>query len=122
MTTNMVKKFDNAFHSRIHLSLKYPDLSPDSMGKIWVAFIDKAVEGQYLEGDLSDITVTVSDGKRAVISEEQLRILCQANINGRQIKNIVGTATLLATSENQLLSYAHLRTILDTVEQFQMDM
>ena len=118
----MVKTFDYAFHSRIHLSLKYPDLSPDSMRKIWVAFINKAVEGQYLEGNISEAAVTVPDRKGAIISEDHLRILCQAKINGRQIKNIVGTATLLATSENQLLSYSHIRTILDTVEQFQMDM
>ena len=121
MTTNMVNKFDYAFHSRIHLSLRYPDLSPESMRKIWVAFIEKAVEGQLHEKVLSGTSVTVPD-VRTIVSEEQLGVLCQAKINGRQIKNIVGTATLLATSENQFLGYEHLRIILDTVEQFQADM
>lgn len=118
LTTNMVESFDHAFQSRLHLSLLYPDLSPESMRKIWVAFVGKAIEGQQQDASLPD-DVRKPPVKWSSVTDKQLDILCQAKINGRQIKNIVATATILANSKAELLGYDHLRTILDTAQQFQ---
>ena len=41
LTTNRVRTFDEAFQSRIHVSLLYPDLSPDAKRKIWIALLRK---------------------------------------------------------------------------------
>ncbi|KAE8152337.1 hypothetical protein BDV25DRAFT_128113 [Aspergillus avenaceus] len=38
LTTNRVKLIDDAFHSRVHITLKYPSLSTDAKGMIWRNF------------------------------------------------------------------------------------
>ena len=110
----MVEAFDRAFHSRLHLSLLYPDLTPESMRKIWVAFMTKAVEGQQEDASLPDVIRKRLINNETRLTDKQLDSLCQLKINGRQIKNIVATATILANSQGELLSYDHLRDILDT--------
>ena len=119
LTTNMVESFDHAFQSRLHLSLLYPDLSPESMRKIWVAFVAKAVEGQQQDASLSETIKKSPSAKSSGITDKQFDMLSQARINGRQIKNIVATATILANSKAELLGYEHLRNILDTAQRFQ---
>jgi len=115
----MVEAFDHAFHSRLHLSLLYPDLTPESMRKIWVAFVAKAVEGQQQDASLSETIKKAPSAKSSGITDKQFDMLSQARINGRQIKNIVATATILANSKAELLGYEHLRSILDTAQRFQ---
>ncbi|KAI1363992.1 P-loop containing nucleoside triphosphate hydrolase protein [Xylaria arbuscula] len=41
LTTNCVRQFDDAFISRIHIVIHYPDLDEDDRGKIWNQFFDK---------------------------------------------------------------------------------
>ncbi|KAI0672077.1 P-loop containing nucleoside triphosphate hydrolase protein [Trametes maxima] len=102
LTTNRVRVFDEAFQSRIHVSLRYQDLSPDAKRHIWLAFLKK-VNGDLPYGGLS---------------KEQLRSLGEKKVNGRQIKNIVKTAGALAAGKQEPLSFAHLEQVLDLMEQF----
>ena len=102
MTTNRVRVFDEAFQSRIHISLRYHDLTADSRRKIWVAFLRK-VHGDAPDGGLS---------------REELRTLGEKKINGRQIKNVVKTATALATGRQEVLGYRHLLLVLEMMDQF----
>ncbi|THH28748.1 hypothetical protein EUX98_g5449 [Antrodiella citrinella] len=92
LTTNRVRVFDEAFQSRIHVSLRYHDLSPDARRKIWVAFLKK------VHGDISD----------GGLSADELRDLGEKKINGRQIKNVVRTAGALASGTQEKLGYRHL--------------
>ncbi|CDO77722.1 hypothetical protein BN946_scf184969.g73 [Trametes cinnabarina] len=102
LTTNRVRVFDEAFQSRIHVSLRYQDLSPDAKRHIWLAFL-RRVNGDVPFGG---------------IQKEELRSLGEKKVNGRQIKNVVKTAGALAAGKNEKLSYAHLEQVLDLMEQF----
>ncbi|KAJ6506201.1 P-loop containing nucleoside triphosphate hydrolase protein [Mycena vitilis] len=93
LTTNRVKQFDPAFQSRIHLSLRYQNLSPSEKEQLWHAFLEK--------------TRTVGLGLKDP-SARQLRALAQRKLNGRQIKNVVKLAVALAGEEQKPLTYAHL--------------
>jgi ATP-dependent 26S proteasome regulatory subunit len=99
LTTNRVNTFDSAFQSRIHISLNYPDLSQDSRKAIWKNFLAQ-MPGEH------------------DISSSQLHQLSQLNMNGRQIKNVLKTAQLLARrkSRDEVLGYKHVTTVLDVTQ------
>ena len=103
LTTNRIKTFDEAFLSRIHVALHFSELSVDTKGKIWRAFLAKA-------------GVDTSD-----VSDELIERLSQRDINGRQIKNACRTATSLAVSRGEKLRSAHLEEALNAMEQFMSD-
>ncbi len=42
LTTNRVKCFDKAFHSRISIAIKYEDLQVDSRTQIWATLLKVA--------------------------------------------------------------------------------
>ncbi|KAK0656210.1 P-loop containing nucleoside triphosphate hydrolase protein [Cercophora newfieldiana] len=77
MTTNRVDNIDAAFQSRIHVSLEYPDLTSSSRRAIWKNFLRGA---------------TIKSG----ITDAEIEQLSELKLNGRQIKNILKTAQLLA--------------------------
>ena len=110
LTTNRVRTFDEAFQSRIHLSLHYNDLDPDARRQIWIAFLKKAHTH-------SETTQVQNTG----LSEEELDTLAQKDLNGRQIKNIVGTASALAENNNEELGYQHLIEVLNIVDRFALE-
>ena len=43
LTTNRIGSFDDAFLSRIHISIYYPDFTEDDRLKIWNIFFDKLI-------------------------------------------------------------------------------
>jgi hypothetical protein len=99
LTSNRVATFDDAFKSRIHVPLKYSSLSPESRKQVWRNFLEKMID----EGVEMD--------------DEGYNSLAQANINGRQIKNVIKTAKSLARFHGQKLD----RQKLEQVIQIQMD-
>ncbi|KZT53091.1 P-loop containing nucleoside triphosphate hydrolase protein [Calocera cornea HHB12733] len=103
LTTNRVKTFDEAFQSRIHVSLRFKDLDRVAKKKIWLAFLVKVglEEGDFNAG--------------------QWEALSLKKINGRQIKNCVRTAQALATSKKERLDYKHLLQVLTIMDQFEQD-
>ncbi|KAK8242946.1 P-loop containing nucleoside triphosphate hydrolase protein [Phyllosticta capitalensis] len=95
LTTNRVEQFDPAFESRIHLTVNYPNLDASSRRLIWRTFVmpeGTEAKSALTEGDLDE--------------------LAQHDLNGRQIKNVVKTARLLAASDARRLSMRHLLTVL----------
>jgi SpoVK/Ycf46/Vps4 family AAA+-type ATPase len=103
LTTNRVKVFDEAFQSRIHISLRYKELSLDAKRQIWAAFLRKA--GM----DLNNLT------------ESEWTSISEAKINGRQIKNAVRSCKGLAASRGQPISFDHIQEVLSIVAQFERD-
>ncbi|KIW00749.1 uncharacterized protein PV09_07732 [Verruconis gallopava] len=99
LTTNRVNTFDSAFQSRIHISLNYPELSVESRRAIWRNFLDQ-MPGEHR------------------ISAAQLNSLSLMNMNGRQIKNVLKTAQLLARrkSKDKALRHEHIITVLDVTQ------
>jgi ATP-dependent 26S proteasome regulatory subunit len=97
LTTNRVETFDPAFQSRIHISLDYQELSIDSRKTVWKNFLD-------------------SSSQEHTITKTQLTTLAHMNMNGRQIKNILKIARLLASRKEERLSHEHIITTLDVTQ------
>ncbi|EXJ69450.1 uncharacterized protein A1O5_07486 [Cladophialophora psammophila CBS 110553] len=77
LTTNRIKNIDEAFHSRIHVTVNYPNLSVESRRHIWQTFL----------------------GHDHPMGGKELDRLARVDLNGRQIKNVLKTAQMLARSE-----------------------
>ncbi|KAF1935029.1 P-loop containing nucleoside triphosphate hydrolase protein [Clathrospora elynae] len=97
LTTNRVQTFDPAFQSRIHISLDYPGLSIDSRKTVWKNFLDMS-------------------SQEHTISTTQLMQLARMDLNGRQIKNILKIARLLASRKEEALSHEHIITTMDVTQ------
>ncbi|KAK4632346.1 hypothetical protein CLAFUW4_03396 [Fulvia fulva] len=108
LTTNRVETFDDAFQSRIHVALRYEELTPKAKKEVWKNFINKV---RRQEG------AQVAD-----FSEEEFTALSRHRINGRQIKNMVRTAQALALNEGVKLTMGHIRRVLDVAETFDRDL
>jgi len=93
MTTNRVQNIDPAFRSRIHISLEYPDLNEESRRQIWKNFLT----GTSFEDELS---------------KADLDQLSSLSLNGREIKNVLKTAHLLAARKRSPLKREFIDTVL----------
>ncbi|KAF7946081.1 uncharacterized protein EAE97_005119 [Botrytis byssoidea] len=108
LTTNRVETFDDAFQSRIHIALRYGDLSPKAKKSVFKMFIERV---RVLEGiDTMPFT------------EEDYNALARNNLNGRQIKNTVRTAQALAVNNKEPLSMEHIKRVLDVSNAFDRDL
>lgn len=97
LTTNLERRIDPAFQSRIHISLEYPPLSLESRRMVW---------GNFLEN------LSIKHN----ISATELNKLAHMNVNGRQVKNLLKTAQLLARRKDSALKYEHISTVLDVTQ------
>ena len=97
LTTNRVSTFDAAFQSRIHLTIDYPKLDFRSKMLVWRTFVRPQ----------SDTSKYASD-----IDEKDLGTLAKMDLNGREIKNVVKTAKLLASQKKVPLAMEHVATVL----------
>ncbi|KAM3478625.1 hypothetical protein MY5147_002137 [Beauveria neobassiana] len=99
LTTNRIASMDTAFQSRIHLTLEYPNLDAQARRAIWSTFLDRAAsEGMAGKGDDFD--------------EAALSMLSSIDLNGRQIKNTMKMAQLLAMQTGARLTLGHVKTVL----------
>lgn len=55
------------------------------------------------------------------VSEAEVEDLSERAVNGRQIKNVVKTASALATACGESLGYLHLVQVLNMMAQFEVD-
>jgi hypothetical protein len=92
LTTNRSVNFDDAFYSRIHLSLNFKPLDQNSREQIWTNLLRGA---QIDSADIHDFAAE--------------------DLNGRQIKNIVKMAKLLAKEDGQTPLARHVRDVLEIV-------
>lgn len=101
LTTNRVATFDEAFQSRIHVALRYSNLDKEARRKVWENFKEK-VEGMEL-------------------SDQELERLAGYEINGREIKNAIGTAKTLADAEGGRLTVERLEMVLGIQMEFERE-
>jgi len=99
LTTNRVKCFDKAFHSRISIALRYDDLDRSAREQIWKNMLDAA---------------GVTGMNAAELSKHDL--------NGRQIRTITRLACSLAKSEGITVNPTHLERTIGIANQFHIDM
>ncbi|KAL8895658.1 MAG: hypothetical protein Q9207_008073 [Kuettlingeria erythrocarpa] len=108
LTTNRVETFDDAFQSRIHVALRYGELTTKAKRSVWKMFLDK---------------VKAKDGVEVgTFGEKDFDKLARHNLNGRQIKNAVRTAQALAVNEKRPLDMGHVGKVLEVAETFEKDL
>ncbi|KAL2131274.1 hypothetical protein VTI74DRAFT_5305 [Chaetomium olivicolor] len=101
LTTNRVTTFDDAFKSRIHIPIRYTDLTVDSRKQIWSNFCSMVPGG-------------------VDVDEKGLLTLAETELNGRQIKNAIKAAESLAAFDgakldlNQLLQITKIQAMFET--------
>lgn len=108
LTTNRVETFDDAFQSRIHIALRYGELTTKAKKAVWKMFLERV---SRMEG-VDSIEWT----------DEDYEILARKNLNGRQIKNAVRTAQALAVNTNEKLAMEHIKRVLVVGESFEKDL
>ncbi len=86
LTTNRLLTVDTAFQSRIHIAIRYPDLTPEIRRQIWEKFIHRL--------DAHEV-----EGKRELL--DHLDDMEVWTLNGRQIRNVLATAESLSLSTNR---------------------
>ena len=101
LTTNRVGTFDRAFQSRIHLTIEYPKLDFRSKMLVWRTFVRPRSDDAQYGSDIGD---------------NDLDVLAQMDLNGREIKNVVKTARLLASWKEMPLAMEHVATVLRVKE------
>ncbi|KIW08695.1 uncharacterized protein PV09_00642 [Verruconis gallopava] len=108
LTTNRVETFDEAFQSRIHVALKYEELSFQASRTVWKEFIEK---------------VRIKEGLQVMpFKNDDLDYLARKKLNGRQIKNLVRIAQALALHEKTGMAMSHVKRVLDVAESFNNDL
>ncbi|KIW33385.1 uncharacterized protein PV07_00240 [Cladophialophora immunda] len=105
LTTNRITSLDIAVQSRIHLAIRYNDLSKDQKIKIFNIFLSQLVTEGKVDGE------GIGEWIRWVGSE--------AEVNGRQIRNIVSSAYLLARSQHRNLRREDLQDVNGIMKKFQ---
>ncbi|KAJ5108001.1 hypothetical protein N7456_004676 [Penicillium angulare] len=93
LTTNRAENIDPAFESRIHLAIAYDELDVVSRRQIWVQFLERTENTDEF-------------------TEAQLEKLSAIEMNGRQIKNMLKIAGLVARSQNSKLGWSQIQAIL----------
>ncbi|KAL6697246.1 P-loop containing nucleoside triphosphate hydrolase protein [Trichoderma pleuroticola] len=118
LTTNRVGVFDEAFKSRIHISLYYPPLQQDQTLKIWNSHIQKATQDPRIKIDSEQLILYANH-----IFERQLDPQFGPVWNGRQIRNAFQSAVALAcfhakTGGPIQLETKYFRQVFDVSDQF----
>ncbi|KAK0627840.1 P-loop containing nucleoside triphosphate hydrolase protein [Immersiella caudata] len=108
LTTNRIKAVDIAVLSRIHLAIRYEDLTVDQMRNIFKYFLDMfEPESIHNRESINDFIESFG---------------YHYNLNGRQIRNTVRSALALASHDDasdSRLTWKHLKTVCEITRDFQ---
>lgn len=121
LTSNRVGTFDEAFKSRIQLSLHYKNLDQHQRREIWKNFIGHLDEFQQtLEAGLTEPERHTKVGYGIDVDDlnKNLEELSRPALNGRDIRNALSTARQLALYRQQPLQYNHLQVVMGEVQKF----
>lgn len=92
LTTNRPRSIDSAFDSRFDIIIPYLDLDIKAHRVVWNRFI--------------------AHGPEHTIKEKDFDTLAEHKCNGREIKNTLKIARMLATQETVKLSMEHISAVL----------
>ena len=99
LTSNRVEQIDKAFQSRIHISIAYNELNEISRRTVW----DNLLSGSPQKNE---------------IGKAEMDKLASFPMNGREIKNVLKTAQLLASRKKEPLKLQHVKTVLGIEKRF----
>jgi AAA+ superfamily predicted ATPase len=94
LTTNSVATVDKAIESRIHLKIVYPELDRAARLRVW--------------NNLISLLPPASND----LDSADLDTLSQRKMNGREIKNVIKAAQLLASGQKPAMNLEHVYTVL----------
>jgi hypothetical protein len=98
LTTNRISDFDEAFHSRIHVSLEYGLLTVGEKLAIWHNEVSNSI------------------GSAHAISGEDFKALAQLELDGRVIHNVVHVLRLyMGPEDKQVVSLSLIKEVLKVV-------
>jgi SpoVK/Ycf46/Vps4 family AAA+-type ATPase len=107
LTTNRSSNIDEAFESRIDVTLAYSDLGEVDREKIWE---------NLLRTRTADVKSEEEEEEYCRLGEVDIKKLAKRQLNGRQIKSAVKTAHLLAAHKREPLALEHLEVVLQIRE------
>lgn len=105
LTTNRISSLDIAVQSRIHLSIRYNELSDDDCTKIFESFVSK------VEFEDNQEKKEVLEWFKNDVADEGL--------NGRQIRNLVATAQTIAKSNHQYIDIDCFKRVFKVTQEYQ---
>lgn len=108
LTTNRVGIFDQAFQSRIHVTLGLPSLDQDRRTSVWAIFLQ----------DLAAKNV-ISESRYAELMKLVKEKWSKDKLNGRQIRNAVRTALVVAQKSGVMVGEAEFETVLRISSEFE---
>ena len=106
LTTNRPGSLDEAFQSRIHITLGLPELDAESQMKVWAIFVKGLNIGE--------------EGKKAILKYVRDDVEKNGNLNGRQIRNAVRTAIAIAAQKKEEVSEKHVKDVLGIGRDFKV--
>lgn len=104
LTTNRPGSLDEAFQSRIHVTIGLPELDAKSQLEVWTIFV-------------KDLNIEKSE-KIGILEFVDEDIKKNGNLNGRQIRNSVRTALAIAAQMGETISKKHVRDVLEIGRDF----
>ncbi|KAI2706541.1 hypothetical protein CBS147372_452 [Penicillium roqueforti] len=102
LTTSRKIQLNESIISRIHLTIKYEDLTTEFRREIWRTYLSKA---NTVQGP-------------AIVGPNELQFLDNLSLNGREIKNLTSIAHALATVGEEPVSYKYLEMAAELSEEF----
>ncbi|KAK7921482.1 hypothetical protein PG985_009504 [Apiospora marii] len=129
LTSNRVGTFDEAFKSRILLSLHYDNLSEGQRTQIWKNMLRRLEDISNKDDSAATEMEPGSRKRKARDGTDTLGIdfdevncyiteLAKQDLNGRQIRNVITTARQLATFRNTKMRYEHLQHVMSVSSKF----
>ncbi|KAF5628953.1 aaa family atpase [Fusarium sp. NRRL 52700] len=122
LTSNRVGIFDEAFKSRIQLSLRYNNLGQHERHTIWNNFFLHL--DRFQDTVMSSLTSKsrqvplIGYGMDIPDLRDHLDELSQAPLNGREIRNSLSIARQLAVYKREKLQFRHLKDVMDEAKKF----
>ncbi|KAL8726609.1 MAG: hypothetical protein Q9166_006644 [cf. Caloplaca sp. 2 TL-2023] len=111
LTTNRVGTFDQAFQSRIHITLGLPILDQPRRTEVWTIFLHELAKSQKL-----------TSSQLAELQSQAVSTWSRQSLNGRQIRNSVRTALLVAEKKKETVDKRHFETVLRIGKEFEAHM
>ena len=108
LTTNRVGMFDQAFQSRIHVSLGLPSLDQERRMAVWKIFLQ----------DLQSKSA-ISDTQYGLLTKLVKEKWSKERLNGRQIRNTVRTALVVAEKKGEMVGEREFETVLRIGREFE---
>ncbi|KAG5797173.1 hypothetical protein H9Q69_003782 [Fusarium xylarioides] len=121
LTSNRVGTFDEAFKSRIQLSLHYENLTESQRRRVWKNFINRLENLSTSAPANFPKSSTAANDPIDIDFEDidcYLPELAKHEMNGRQIRNAITTARQLAQFKGEKMASHHLRHVIKVSNKF----